>query len=429
MFMLKKIIPGFVERGMKLTQLGLNYSLKELELSIPRSKEDLLKLKEKQIKHFITVLGDLKGASMKIGQALTLDLIDSWPSEIRPLIQNISFKSNPRPTKDMMDILQKEFMSKTKEIVSFSEEAIAAASIGQVHTAYVQGEKVVFKIQYPGILTSLEHDLKIFKFIVFALTKLYQKDSIDFDFFFSELEQSLVKECDYHEELVNLKTFEHLLKNDPVFIVPKTVEEFSTGKIICMDFCEGLTFDQWLETHPSLQEKSFFAENLLRLLMEEIFNWGLIQSDAHGGNFLIQSVQKKIVLLDFGATRKISSDFRLNYQVILKHAFNKNWQALIKHVTSIGWIDPRENQQVFDLFKGMMEHLATAFEGDFDFKNENFVKLSQKNAMNFARACKFSPPPAELTFVHRKLGGVFFLFRRLEVKLNLEKYREYIKNS
>jgi len=427
--MLKKIIPGFVERGMKLTQLSLNYSLKELELSIPRSKEDLFKLKEKQIKHLITVLGDLKGASMKIGQALTLDLIDSWPSEIRPLIQNISFKSNPRPTKDMMDILQSEFGFKTKDILNFSDEAIAAASIGQVHKAIIQGEKVVFKIQYPGILNSLEHDLKIFKFIVFALSKLYQKDSIDFDYFFKELETSLIKECDYHEELVNLKTFGKLLEEDAVFLVPKVKEEFSSTKVICMNYCEGLTFDQWLETHPTYLEKTFFAENILRLLMEEIFNWGLIQSDAHGGNFLIQKEQKKIVLLDFGAVKKISSEFRKNYQFILKLAFNKNWADLVKYVTQIGWIDARESEQVFEQFRKMMEHLSSAFTGDFDFKNEDFVKVSQKNAMNFARSCKFSPPPAELTFVHRKLGGIFFLFRRLEVKLNLEVYRDRIMNS
>jgi hypothetical protein len=70
----------------------------------------------------------------------------------------------------------------------------------------------------------------------------------------------------------------------------------------------------------------------------------------------------------------------------------------------------------------MMSHLVTAFKGEFDFKDEKYLKTSQKNAWDFARSCKFSPPPRDIIFVHRKLGGIFFLLRRLEAKVELSDF-------
>ncbi len=417
--MLKKIIPGILERGAKLTQLGLNFSLKELELSVPRSKEEFLKLKEKQVKELIRILGDLKGASLKIGQALTLDLIDSWPSEIKPLIQNLSFKSAPRPSEEMLKILQGELKSNFSHVKYFSSESIASASIGQVHRAEINGRSVAIKIQYPGISSSLDHDLKVFKFLVFAITKLYQKDKINFDIFFEELEETLKKECDYLNELKQQNRFRDLVAKDEVFSVPTTMDEFCTSKVLVSEFCDGMTFDQWIETNPSYEEKQFISHELLRLLIQEIFVWGIVQSDAHGGNFLIDSKLKKIILLDFGATKELSSHFISQYTHCLRLTFKSDWKNLEKHVREIGWIDQKESPEVFNSFKIMMEHLVSAFKGDFDFKDESYVKISQRNAWNFARACQFSPPPRELTFVHRKLGGVFFLLRRLEAKIDL----------
>jgi predicted unusual protein kinase regulating ubiquinone biosynthesis (AarF/ABC1/UbiB family) len=423
--MLKKILPGIVERGAKLTKLGLDFTLKELELSLPRSKEDFLKIKEKQVKELIRILGDLKGASLKIGQALTLDLIETWPSEIRPLIQNLSFKSRPRPTEEVLVVLKSELREKFNLIKNFSQLAHASASIGQVHTGFIDETKVAIKIQYPGIVSSLDHDLKVFRMLVFGMRKIFQKDKMNFDRFFDEMEVTLKNECDYQYELNQLIHFQSLIKKYPNFIIPRPFVEFSTSKILVTEFIEGETFDQWIETSPSPEDIHFVATTLLDLLMKEIFEWGLIQSDAHGGNFLINSKDKKIVLLDFGATKVLSEEFKHFYKDCLKLAFKEDWQGLRNHVLKIGWIHPEEKDEVFEKFRIMINHLISAFKGEFHFKDENYLKQSQKNGWEFVKACEYSSPPRELSFVHRKLGGVFFLLRRLDVKLDL---RPFVKD-
>jgi predicted unusual protein kinase regulating ubiquinone biosynthesis (AarF/ABC1/UbiB family) len=420
--MIKKILPGLIDRGIKLTQLGLNFSLKELELSIPRTKEDFLKLKEKQIHHLVTLLGDLKGGSLKIGQALSMELIQSWPSELRPLIQKLTFKATPHASEEMWQVIQTELKDKIHHVDNFSSIPLASASIGQVHAVTIQGQNAVVKIQYPAISTSLDNDLKMFRFIVNVLKQIQGKDGINFDYFFEEIENSFRQECDYLQELNNLKSFRDLLKGHAVFDLPNPYEEFCTTKVLAMSFCHGVTIDQWLMTKPNDDEKLFVAKNLLDLVIQEIFVWGIVQSDAHGGNYLIQSDQKKIILLDFGATKKLSKEFQLNYKQCLQHTFNENWSELKKHIIAIGWMSPKESAQTFEIFQKMMEHLITAFKGDFDFTSEDYLKKSNKLAWDLARSCQFSSPPKDLIFVHRKLGGLFFLIRRFEVKINLEPY-------
>ena len=60
----------------------------------------------------------------------------------------------------------------------------------------------------------------------------------------------------------------------------------------------------------------------------------------------------------------------------------------------------------------------------FDFGNIDYEIRSRDSVFNFTKALKFSPPPRQVIFLHRKLGGLFNLLKRMEVRVDLKPYWE-----
>jgi hypothetical protein len=90
----------------------------------------------------------------------------------------------------------------------------------------------------------------------------------------------------------------------------------------------------------------------------------------------------------------------------------------------LSFIDVRENDEVKGIYLSMMECLAAPFrqEAPFDFADKKFYEDSKNLSWDLSRKCKYSPPPKDLLFLHRKLAGIFILIRKLEVKIILKDY-------
>lgn len=98
-----------------------------------------------------------------------------------------------------------------------------------------------------------------------------------------------------------------------------------------------------------------------------------------------------------------------------------------------GLLDPRESPEsklVFvDLMKlGMSPFFKHSKNGKFSFKNDDFLKENSRLSRQLIQTLKFSPPPHKLIFLHRKLGGIFAILRKLEVDLDLTEYWKKIVN-
>lgn len=423
-----RIPTGLFNRGSKLLGVASRVALSEMSSRLKSWEDEKSKLEARVelAKVFVKTLSEMKGASMKVGQLLSLDVGDYLPPEVQQVLESLQQSSSFLPFPAIETILRNELGDRLAELSNLSRTPLAAASIGQVHTARLGDEEVVVKIQYPGVADSIPQDIRLLEILLRQLSKLARKD-IDLDPFMREVEEVLRLETDYRNELRMLELYGRNFQGSP-YLIPRAFSGYSTQKVIVLERLYGKSIKEWKEK-SFISERQKLAHQLLTLYLSEFFVQGLVQTDPNPGNFLITE-QGQLALLDFGAVKEYPRSFVDGYRMILLSAYAKDRQRLLAESVRLGFIDERESEEVKELYLEMMEILAEPFRSrePFNFSDKKFLEQSRDLSWEVTRRCKFSPPPKELLFLHRKLAGVFGLVSKLEVKIVLNDYWKIVED-
>lgn len=426
---MSKIPTGLWSRGTKLVGIASKMAMNELSSRVKTWEDEKSKIQARveMAQGLVKTLSELKGASMKLGQLMSLDLGEYLPPEVIKVLETLHQNSTFLPFEKIEAILKEELKEKFADLKDLSPEPLAAASIGQVHTATLAGKNVVIKIQYPGVAESIPSDLKLLELLVKNLS-LLQGKSLDLNPFFKEIEEVLKKETDYELEVRMLQRYRHVF-SESNYIVPEVYPEHSTTKVITMERIYGKSFNEWLAS-SFVGDRQKMAHQLMNLYLEEFFRYGLVQTDPNPGNFLV-TAQNKMALLDFGAVKEYDETFKKGYRNLLMASFSRDEKKILEESISLGFIDERESQEVKDLYIRMMDLLADPFRKNepFDFNDKTYYANSRDMSWELTRKCKYSPPPKDLLFLHRKLAGVFVLIRKLDVKIVLKDYWHMVEEA
>lgn len=384
-----------------------------------------LKTRIEQAKLMAAGFGRLKGAFMKAGQLLSIDASDLLPPEAVEILSKLQGQAEPIDFEIMHGVLASELgAERLAQLTELDPVAVASASIGQVYRANAFGEPVAIKVQYPGISESIDADVDL-------LEKLGQswltisRSKIDASGTFEELRTMLKLEADYTREREYLEKFRALLASDERFEVPRSLPALSTPRVLTMSWANGLALSEWIRSGPTLEERTWFGRTALDLYCREFFEWGLVQTDPNFGNFLVRPAERRIVLLDFGATIEYDDAFRKGYVELLRAVAGGDRGHIADHGVAFGLIDARESFATRELFVDMLLGSAEPFEASaqpFEFRNAEYAARSSVVVRRFVTALQFSPPPRRLIFLHRKLGGLFQLLKRLDLTLDLSPY-------
>jgi aarF domain-containing kinase len=372
-------------------------------------------------------VGRLKGAAMKAVQTLSIEGYDFLPPEVMQVLERLQSQAPPVDSeilhKEMRDQLGEARMALLEDL---SPEPIAAASIGQVYEARYQGQPVVIKVQYPGVAESVDEDIDTLKKLLQAFLTLNRK-KIKFDELMEEARRVLKLETDYRKEAEALNRYKKLFSGSD-YQVPTLYDEFTTQKVLVMSKEPGLEYSLWLKTKPSTEKKQKVADQLLNLYIKEFFENQFVQTDPNPANFLITK-EGKMVLIDFGATIEFSEDFVRDYQTLIRRVFSRDRKAILQKVFDLNFLDPRESQEVQDLFIDFLLLSLQPFDPKlqpFDFSDKEYSQTVRSEALQFSRKLKYSAPPKDLIFLHRKLGGIFMLLKQLNMKADLSDFRRLI---
>ena len=424
---------GVFGRSVKLlamaSQLAKHEAVKGIRDTINSNIDEYaprqVKTRIEQAKILAENLSALKGAAMKAGQLLSLDSSDILPPEAIEVLSKLQNSAQAEDVAKMREVLVKEWGQERLGLIEgLSENPVACASIGQVHRGEFQGKPVAIKIQYPNVSESIDSDLAILRRLSEALIGVSGK-KISLKGLFEELSTVLHQEADYFYELKAMQRFRSLIKEDAELRIPDVFEEFCTKHVLMMSFEEGMHLGPWLETSPSRENKEWVGRKILDLYCREFFEWGFVQTDPNYGNFLIQDNPMKLVLLDFGASIEYSDEFRARYVELLKAFASTNDRQILDACLSFGIIDPRESDEAKSHLVAFMKAAIEPFMPElqpFRFRDEDYAKRSTQIGRDFTRSLKYSPPPRDLIFLHRKLGGMFNMLRKMDVSLNLTPY-------
>ncbi|MDF3070742.1 MAG: hypothetical protein K0R38_6343 [Polyangiaceae bacterium] len=400
--------------------------------SVEKLRASELAARVEQARLLVDSLGRLKGALMKAGQLLSIDASDVLPPEAIAILAQLQAGAEPVDFENLRGVLVEELgQGWERAFDSFDQRPAASASIGQVHRAMVSGVNVAVKIQYPTVRESIDSDIDVLQKLGHGWLSV-SRSEIDLAGVFAELRSNLHREADYRHEVKSQQRFAELLQDAPQFVVPKSLPELSTTRVHTMTWEEGRALAEWLRSSPTREERLWLGKLLLDLYCLEFFRWGLVQTDPNFGNFLVRGASRQLVLLDFGATLEFEPDFRRGYVKLLRVVASGDAQEIGDEGVAFGLIDQRESRATRQLFAEFLQTAVEPFAPSrqpFVFSDSGYAERSRDIGRRFVRGLEFSPPPRRLLFLHRKLGGIFQLLKRLDLELDLLPYWETMVQS
>lgn len=366
-------------------------------------------------------LAQMRGAAMKVGQLMSMDTGDVLPPELTEILGRLRADAAFMPPAQLKKVLAKNWPEGwLNGFERFDVRPIAAASIGQVHKARLRdGRDLAIKVQYPGVAASIDSDVANVGGLL-RMTGLLPK-GFEIAPYLEEARKQLHEETDYALEAAHLTRFRGLLDGDDRFVLPEVVEEWSTPDILAMTFVEGSPIEDASAAPEAMRNE--IARNLIDLLLTELFEFGLMQTDPNFANFRYVPETGRIVLLDFGATRELSVEIQRQYRDLLEAGLEGDRERLRAVSLEIGFFvgatKPAHQDRILGMIGLLFEHLTRAAE--FDFTDTAMSSQMQVEGMALA-ADGFIPPPLpiDVLFLQRKFGGVFLLAAKLGARLPLE---------
>ncbi|MCC6138183.1 MAG: AarF/ABC1/UbiB kinase family protein [Bdellovibrionaceae bacterium] len=402
----------------------------KIKESVAQNFEDYapekMKIRVQQAKILAESLSQLKGAAMKVGQLLSLDSSDILPKEVTEVLSQLQHKAQPTSFESIDGVLHQNLSAEQLATIKIDTQAHSAASIGQVHIAHRGDQKLALKVQYPGVRDSIHSDLAILKKVAGAFLSISGK-KMDLQPLFAEFEKVLLQETDYERELRLMIEYKEKIVQAGLtdkYIVPTPYTELSTKSVLAMTFEEGLPLREWIDSNPTKEQKQEIAHLILDLYCREFFEWGLVQTDPNYGNFLVRD-NSKLVLLDFGAAKHYEKTFVKDYCAVLLAMNSRDDKAILEKSINFKLIDPREEAATQKQYVEFMNLSLEPFSEElqpFHFADKDYAQRSITVGRSFTNSLKYSAPPQHIMLLHRKLGGIFNILRKMEVSINLTPY-------
>jgi predicted unusual protein kinase regulating ubiquinone biosynthesis (AarF/ABC1/UbiB family) len=426
-----------IERATKLVSTGVkiggNY-LRYYGEKLIRGEEDKDKLNANNAKDIYDGLKELKGSALKVAQMLSMEK-NLMPQAYVEQFSLAQFSVPPLSGALVKKTIRKYLGADPEALFdTFSMQSENAASIGQVHRATKEGKALAVKIQYPGVANSIRSDLAIVKPIALKMFNLKGKDT---DRYFEEVENKLLEETDYLQELQSSQMISEAAQVLPNLTFPKYYPKWTTSKILTMDWMEGVHLSEYVKREKLDQkERNLLGQTLWDFYMFQIHGLRKVQADPHPGNFMV-SVQGELIAIDFGCIKEIPEDFYVPYFELSKKENIEDQESFVKLLTELEILldtDTAEETTYFiALFQKMMRLFTKPFHDQhFDFSDvvfwdaisnlsKDFTEDSQLRQMNGNRGSK------HFIYINRTFFGLYHLLHDLEAQIETESFRKYLK--
>jgi predicted unusual protein kinase regulating ubiquinone biosynthesis (AarF/ABC1/UbiB family) len=301
-------VPG--GRGERLARLGwmatgiaggmLAEGVRQLAKGNRPHIKDLL-LTPSNARRMADQLAKLRGAAMKVGQLVSMESGDLLPPALAEILSRLRSDARSMPRAQVMEVLNANWgLGWEKRFRNFSFTPLAAASIGQVHRAQTHdGRDLAIKVQYPGVRDSIDSDVDNVAGLL-RMSGLLPKE-LDIGQVLRDAKQQLHDESDYLREGGFLQRYAELLQDSPEYVLPKMHADLTTRTVLAMDYVGGVPIESLVDASQEVRNRVMTM--LFGLLLREVFEFRLVQTDPNFANYRYDFDTHQLILLDFGATR------------------------------------------------------------------------------------------------------------------------------
>ncbi|MFW2853281.1 ABC1 kinase family protein [Sphingomonas sp. TX0543] len=365
-------------------------------------------------------LSHLRGAAMKLGQMISMDAGDFLPAELTQIMARLRDRAHHMPPAQLQQVLAREWGKDWRRRFSrFDATPIAAASIGQVHRAVTPDRRdLAIKVQYPGVRASIDADVDNVATLL-RLSGVLPK-TLDIGPLLAEAKRQLHEEADYLREANQLDRFGALLADSPGYLVPAVDRAFTNSDVLAMTFAQGVSIESLVSEEQTIRDAA--ARSLIALVLRELFEFGLMQTDPNFANYRYEAASGRLILLDFGATREVSAATRDGYRALLGAGLSGDRAAVRDAAVAAGFLGIDAVSRHAALVDRMVDIILSELnrEGPFDFGDRAFIGVLREQGMEIAAdRATWHLPPIDTLFVQRKISGTALLCARLRARVDV----------
>lgn len=356
--------------------------------------------------HLFEELDKVKGVAMKVGQILSYMEV-GLPEATRDRLASI--QHGQRGLEPAVALARLAEVLPAHRLRDFTPEPVAAASIGQVHRATLDGAPVAVKLRYPSIEELLVQDLALLKRFG-RLASLGTE--VDGRALAEDLEARFLEECDYEREAEAQERFRALLADDPTFRIPRVHRDHSGPAVLTTDWIDAIPFAQLLAS--PLERRNRMGAAMLRFPWTTLLLHHLLHADPHPGNFLF--TDDRLVVLDFGCVRTFEAAFVDDLVGLVQAILSDDGGAIFEACVTLGLV-PDPDRIDRDELVAMQRWAFAPYRCDrFCFTEAWWAEGQRFSAPTHPNLRHIAFPPAWM-WIQRTFWGLHAVLTRLQVTL------------
>ncbi len=404
------------------TKVGVNY-LKHYGRQAIAGRSDKMALDEANAKDIYQTFSKLKGGPLKVAQMLSIDQ-NMLPTAYAREFSQAQYSAPPLSYPLVVRTFIREFGQEPSKIFdSFSKEAVSGASIGQVHRAKRGQHSFAVKVQYPGVADSLKSDLAIVKSLALSVMGLKDKDV---DAYFREIEERLMEETNYELELKRSMELSRRSSQLRHIFFPRYYPEFSSRKILTMDWVDGVTLDKFADGPASQDARNQVGQALWDFYQHQVHTLRVFHADPHPGNFLIKN--HELGVIDFGCTKQLDPTFYRHHFAFLNPEILEDPSKLVRAMESVNILLPtdsrKERESLINMCHRSVALLARPIHRHhFDFGDPSYMQeiyeMGEDNHRSGGgfQSMRGARGSAHSLYVNRTYYGLYSLLARLKARV------------
>jgi predicted unusual protein kinase regulating ubiquinone biosynthesis (AarF/ABC1/UbiB family) len=372
----------------------------------------------------VEVLGNMKGAAMKVGQIASFMDMPALPPEVRERMQAKLAElrdSAPRMAfADMRKVIEADLEMPLEEaFAEWEEEAVAAASIGQVYRARLHdGREVAVKVQYPGVAQAVRVDMQNLGLILQVAKRI--APGLDAKAAATEIRERFTEELDYEHEAQSQRAIARAWRGHPFVVIPDVLTEMSRERVLVTEYVDGLGFEQVRELPQ--EERDRFGEIVFRFFFGCLYRTGLFSGDPHPGNYLLMP-DGRVAFLDFGMTKKVDRSLRDAQIEAVRLAVEGDAEGVRSNFAARGFFDQADErisadhllEHLFSIAGWYLEDRPRRIESDY--VEQVLFDFGDPRSSSWQRLKHVTVPPDSLLAMRMELLTLGVL-ARLEAKAN-----------
>lgn len=374
-----------------------------------------------------STMSELRGPLMKIGQILSTHG-EALPDEYGRILRTLQSSAPPMRFETIRVVLEEDLGAPPEALFEdFSHDAVAAASLGQVHRARLpDGTEVAVKVQYPGAEDSIRADLANMN-LATGMVKRFLVDVLgqtrfDLTPIAEELAEHLLQETDYCREAYNAKLVGTLFEGDPEIVVPRVHDTHSGLRVVTYDWIDGEPLDAGL-THSDPARRERTVRQLSHAFWHQFFHGGLLHADPHPGNFKI-TPDGRLGILDYGCVKIFDESFLRAFATMMRASLENDEEQLRDVFVELELMSDRDDDSEFEDMQAIANYFSIGLREDeeFDFAAFDYIAAGRDLVMHFL--ARRRPPPAQrhFIFLSRVVLGYYEYFSRARAKSNFHRF-------